>query len=123
MYYNLVLLSGRLTKDPETTYTTTGKIQSKFNLAYNEKWGHDEKAYFFHIYAYGRTAEFITKYFHKGDKIFLEGKLVQDIWGEGEEKKEFIKVVAFKASFVDSKKQEEKATQETESQPEDNIPF
>ena len=123
MYYNLVLLSGRLTKDPEITYTSTGKTQCTFNLAYNEKWGDNEKTYFFHIYAYGRTAEFITNYFSKGNNIFLEGKLVQDVWEEGEKRKEFVKVIAFKASFVDNKKQKEKTTQETDSQPEDNIPF
>ena len=56
---NLVVLNGRLTRDPELKFGQSGKAYSRFSIAV----------------AFGKTAEFIGEYFRKGRKILLNGRL------------------------------------------------
>lgn len=69
---NKVILVGRLTADPEIKTTTTGISVTTFSLALNKG---DGKAEFFTVVAWRNTAEFICKYFHKGDGICIDGHL------------------------------------------------
>lgn len=73
---NKVIEIGRMTKDPEPYYTQGEEpvCISKFSLAVN-RGSNNDKADFFNCVAFGKTAEFINKYFKKGMKIALEGHL------------------------------------------------
>lgn len=75
---NHVQLIGRLTKDPELTrkQREDGKetVYTKFSIAVNRR-GKDAGAEFFNITYFGVTAEFIVKYFKKGDPIPVSGHL------------------------------------------------
>ena len=81
---NHVLLIGRLTRDAELKYTTTGYPISSFSLALNrrrkegEQWV--EEAHFFDINLFGKTAEALKQYLTKGKQIAVEGELRQDRW-------------------------------------------
>ena len=75
--FNKVELCGRLTADIELKQSTTGRSIIQFSLAVNRPKAKDseQKADFFQCVAWDKTAEFISKYFHKGDSIFICGSL------------------------------------------------
>lgn len=79
---NRVILTGRLTADPEVRYTTGEKSTAiaTFTLAVNRRFvkrddPNAQTADFIRCQAFGKTAEMISNYFHKGQKADLEGRL------------------------------------------------
>lgn len=72
MATNKVFITGRLTADPELRTTSNGVAVTSFSLALNRG---KEKAEFFNFVAWRATAEFICKYFHKGDGMEVVGHL------------------------------------------------
>ena len=72
---NSVKLSGRLTRDPELKQTQAGVPVASFGLAVDRKFNRDE-ADFIPITAWRKTAEFVAKYFHKGQRVIIsEGRI------------------------------------------------
>ena len=73
---NHVSLHGRLVRDPETNYTSTTTV-SKFTIAVDRKYKKDGEptADFISCVAFGKTAETIEKFFHKGSEIALSGRI------------------------------------------------
>ncbi len=53
---------------------------AEFSLAVNRKVKDREEVSFFDVTAYGRQAETLVKYLHKGDPLLVEGKLRQERW-------------------------------------------
>lgn len=72
---NLVALMGRLTADTEVRYTADGKAVAKLSLAVNRRFSKENETDFFNCIAFGKTAEFIEKYFKKGMKAVITGEL------------------------------------------------
>lgn len=74
---NLTIMAGRLTADPDIKYTQDGKAIAKFSLAVNRRFKKEGEADadFFNYVAFGKTAEFIGQYFHKGMKAVITGEL------------------------------------------------
>lgn len=74
---NVCSLIGRLTKDPSVNYTQGGSTVAKFNLAVDRRFKQEggQTADFISIVAFGKTAEFIGKWFHKGDPISIVGRI------------------------------------------------
>lgn len=74
---NQVLLTGRLVYEPEIKTTSTGKkyISTRLAVGRNDK---NKTTDFFNVKAWDNTAEFIGKYFHKGDPIEITGRLRTD---------------------------------------------
>ena len=72
---NKVILIGRLTKEPAMN-TSSNTTVCKFNIAVDRTYKKDgeQSADFISCVAFGKTAEFIGKYFSKGSKIVLEGE-------------------------------------------------
>ncbi|MBE6345344.1 MAG: single-stranded DNA-binding protein [Spirochaetaceae bacterium] len=81
---NHVVLIGRLTRDAELKYTTSGFAISNFSVAVNrrrkngEQW--IEEASFFEINLYGKSAESLKPYLLKGKQVAIDGELRQDRW-------------------------------------------
>lgn len=75
---NRVILSGRLTREPEIRYSqgTNPMAVAKFTLAVDRKFKKDgeQSADFINCTAFGKTAEVIEKYVTKGTKIIVEGR-------------------------------------------------
>lgn len=90
---NKVILIGRLGRDPETRYTGAGKAVSNFTLATDESYkdnaGVAQKRTEWHkIVVWGPAAEnFVSKYLHKGDLVYVEGKLQTREWTDKESQK------------------------------------
>ena len=77
---NKVQLIGNLGSNPEIINLESGKTLAKFTLATNENFKNSEgekqtDTQWHNIVAWGKTAEIIEKYVHKGKEIALEGKL------------------------------------------------
>lgn len=113
---NIVSISGRLVYEPElkTVGNDKKKLPMRIAVARNDK---NRTADFINAQAWGGTAEFIAKYFHKGDPIELTGKLQTDSY----EKQDGTKVTetyihVTECNFVLNKK-EAQAEPKTEPKP------
>ena len=85
---NTIILKGRLTKDPELKATQSGISICRFCVAVNRRFNKDE-ADFINCVAWRGTAEFISKYFKKGQEICLSGALTVNRWENEEGKSEW----------------------------------
>ena len=75
---NKAILSGRWTKDPDIVYTGEGNAIARGTLAVDRKFAKkdaDVTADFISVVAFGKTAEFIEKYFRKGMKAVVAGHI------------------------------------------------
>lgn len=102
---NRVILTGRLTADPTISYTTDNKAIARFNLAVDRKFKRegDANADFPSCTAFGKTAEFIEKYFSKGMKMELEGRLQTGSYEKDGKKVYTTTVIADEVGFAESK--------------------
>ena len=96
---NAVILMGNLTRDIELKYPREGLIVGNFGIAVNE----GEKAHFFDVTAFNKTAETISKYFHKGSRILIEGKLNYDTWENENGRQSKVSIIVNRFHFVDRK--------------------
>ena len=76
---NRIILAGRLTRDPELRQTQSGASVASFTIAVN-RIGKDAKADFIDCVAWNGTADFVKKYFVKGQQILVEGRLQIREW-------------------------------------------
>lgn len=74
---NSVNLTGRFTRDPEVKYTESGMSIARFTLAVDRRYKQEDgpQADFVSCVAFRKTAEFIEKYFAKGMKMELSGRI------------------------------------------------
>ncbi len=75
--FNTVILSGRLTANPELKTTNGGKSVCNITIAVERKFkqGAEKPTDFIDIVAWGNTAEFVSKYFSSGQMIGVEGAI------------------------------------------------
>jgi single-strand DNA-binding protein len=95
---------GRLTKDPEIKTTNSGNSVVSFNLAVERDYcakGEERKADFITCVAWRNTAEFISRYFHKGNLISVQGSLQSRSYEDQNGQKRYVtEVNVEKASFT-----------------------
>ena len=74
---NKVILIGRFVRDPEVRYTSNDRCCANFSIAVDRKYKQEgqQDADFPRVIAWGKTAEFIEKYFRQGMKIVIEGRI------------------------------------------------
>ena len=75
---NVVALMGRLVADPELRHTPNGVATCTFRIAVDRSFvraGEERKADFIDIVVWRQTAEFVCKYFHKGNLIAVDGSI------------------------------------------------
>ena len=77
---NKVVFQGRFTADPELKQTQSGVSYCKFTTAWSEKYKEVETQCFLECSSWRQNAEFISKYFKKGDQVIVEGRLVTNKW-------------------------------------------
>ena len=97
---NIVILMGRLTRDPELKYTSNGKAYTTFTLAVQKT---KDEAEFIDCVAWEKTAETIAEYFRKGNRILTQGRLSVNSYDQNGEKRKFTRVLANTFEFIDSK--------------------
>lgn len=85
--YNLVVLMGHMTRDPEVAYTPKGTAICNFGLAINRYWKDDqgnkkEKVAFIECQAWNNNAEIIGQRVKKGHSLHVSGSIEQDTWDD-----------------------------------------
>ena len=92
---NKVMLLGYLGKDPEVRFTQGGKAVANFSLATDESYKNSDgekikKTEWHNLVIWGPSVEnFVQKYLHKGDLIYVEGKLQTRSWEDKEGNKKY----------------------------------
>ena len=113
--FNKVILGGRLTADPELKTTANGIVVTSFSIAVNRRPAKStdgqasQQSDFFNCTAWRSTAEFISRYFRKGQNIGLNGSIQTRTYQDkdtGKNRTAF-EVVINNAYFVENKKAEE----------------
>lgn len=95
---NHVVLIGRLTRDAELKYISTGTAVAKASIAVNKRkkvndqWV-DEPNYF-DVVIWGKTAENLNQYLQKGKEISVQGELHQNRWSHDGQNRSKIEIVA-----------------------------
>ena len=85
---NRVLLTGRLTRDPEVRTTAGGKAVASFAVATHEYvGGGKEKSEFHNVVAWDRLAETCGRYLGKGQQVAIEGRLQTRSWDDDQGKR------------------------------------
>ncbi len=104
---NNVTLMGRLIADPELRTTPGGVSVTPFAIAVDRKYtpsGQERQTDFIDCVAWRGTADFITRYFRKGDMIAVEGEIQTRTWEDTNgNKRKAVEVIVSNASFCGSK--------------------
>ena len=108
---NKVILAGRLTAEPELKQTQSGISVLSFSIAVNRRYvkSNDgqqaqQQTDFINLVAWRQTAEFISRFFHKGSSICVTGSIQVRPWQDQQGQKRYTtEVVVDEAMFVDSK--------------------
>lgn len=108
--FNKVILVGRLTRDPELRYISSGTAVCEISLAIGRKWkGADgqmrDETTFVDVVIWGRQGENVNQYMKKGSQLLVEGRLNQERWEDKTtgQKRSKINVVADRTQFLDSR--------------------
>ena len=109
---NRVMLTGRLTRDPELRTVSNGKTVTTFSIATNEYRGGQEKAEFHTVVTWDRLAEIAAQYLGKGQLVAIEGRLQTRQW-EDERKLRHWKteIVANQVEMLSGRKRKDHAAE------------
>jgi single-strand DNA-binding protein len=138
---NRVLITGRLTRDPEMRKLATGKTVTQFSVATNDYRGGAEKAEYHSVVTWDRLAEICGQYLGKGQMVNIEGRLQTRQW-EDENKLRHWKteIVANAVEMLSGRRKKDYAAEsaaealaaqaealgiaaaDTESDPDDDVP-
>ena len=112
MAFNKVILIGNITKDLELKQTPNGVSVCSFDIAVNRKLSKDEVD-FISIVAWRQQAEFVTKYFKKGQAILVCGQIQTRSYTDSQNnKRTAVEVVADEVTFAGGKESSTEAKSE-----------
>jgi single-strand DNA-binding protein len=123
---NKVILIGNVTRDPELSYLPSQTAVVNFGLAMNRKWKTTtgeakEEVCFVDCQAFAKGAETLNKYVHKGDPLYIDGRLKFEQWEKEGQKHSRLRIIIESFQFLSTKpKTAEAAPEESEK---NDIPF
>lgn len=117
---NSVILMGRLTKSPELKKTPSDISVCSFTIAVERRFD-KEKTDFINVVTWRQTAEFVAKYFTKGQMIAVMGEIQNREYEKDGQKRTITEVVASQVSFCGDKA--ESKTEKTENIEFEELPF
>lgn len=105
---NKVILGGRVASEPEQKQTPSGVSVVTYSMAVGRRFtpeGRERETDFFRVTAWQSTADFIARYFHKGDAICITGRIQNRSWTDQSGQKHYItEIIAEEANFVENKR-------------------
>lgn len=118
---NVVAIIGRMVKDPELKTTNSGKSVCSFRIAndsgYKDASG-QRQTNWLDVTAWGKTAEFVCKYFPKGALIAIDGRLqTRQYQDKNGQNRTAVEIVTQNASFCSSKESTSPAQQNAAQRP------
>ncbi|MBC7221016.1 single-stranded DNA-binding protein [Candidatus Bipolaricaulota bacterium] len=134
---NRVLLTGRLTADPDLRYTQSGQALARFTVAVNRVWqnpktgAQEKEENFIPIVVWGKQGENCAQYLRKGRLVAVDGRLrVRSFTTQNGDRRRISEVVAQSVHFLGSRPESaempappEVPEEEVEAPPEEEVPF
>ena len=127
---NKVMIIGQLGRDPEMRYTPSGRPVTSFSVTTTRSWTSSdgdrrEETEWFNVVAWGNLAEICKQYLHKGQPVYVEGRLQTRGWEDQEGKKHFrTELVANEVIILGERRVESSEEGLAEEMPsEDEFPF
>ncbi len=106
---NVIVIMGRLVADPELRTTPQGTSVTSFRVAVDRNFarqGQERQTDFFDVVAWRGTAEFVSKYFHKGSMIAVEGSMqMRNYQDKNGVNRTAYEIIANNVSFTGSKQE------------------
>mgnify|MGYP001362492597 CR=1 FL=1 len=122
MSLNRVILTGRLTRDPEFKASQSGVGVAKLSMAVDSFYKGEKKTSFVDLTAFGKNAELLRDYFKKGYPIGIDGALHQENWEKDGEKRTKIVVYIDRIEFMGGKKEDSENNEIPGKKPTKNKP-
>lgn len=116
---NLVIMSGRLTRDPEVRTSESGKAYARYSIAV-DRMGKDSGTDFFNCISFGGQAEFVQNYLKKGTKIIIQGSIQQSQYTDKDnQKRTTTTILVDRIEFAESRRSQGQQPQQEgqQSQP------
>ena len=116
---NSVCLVGRLAREAELKFTSSGTAILKFSIAVNrsvkkgDKW--EDEASFFDCTMFSKMAESVNKYLEKGKQVSIIGELVQNRWEKDGKQNSKVVIIVNKLQLLGSKDEQKQSYQEPEA--------
>ena len=107
--FNKAILIGRLGRDPEVRYTTSGTAVADFSVATNEVWTdqsgeRQERTEWHRIVVWRRLAEICEKYLRKGSLVMIEGRIQTREWEDRDgNRRRTTEIIALGMKMLDSR--------------------
>ena len=117
---NKVIIKGRLTATPELKTTSTDIYVTDFSVAVNRRFN-KEQTDFINCQAWRQTAEFISKYFEKGQELLVVGELHIEKWDKDGETRYSTRVVVDEVDFCGNKSENKTHTTDDDVNIEDFV--
>ncbi len=109
---NRVLLTGRLTRDPEMRVVSNGKNVTQFSIATNEYRGGQEKAEFHNVVTWDRLAQICSQYLGKGQLVAIEGRIHTRQWEDDRKVRHWkTEIVASQVEMLSGRKKRDYAAE------------
>jgi single-strand DNA-binding protein len=108
---NKVMIIGHLGRDPEMRYTPSGRPVASFSVAVSRNWKSSNgerrsETEWFKIVAWGRLAEICKEYLHKGQQVYIEGRLQTRQWEDKEgQQRTSVEVVANEMTMLSERRE------------------
>ena len=125
---NKVMVIGHLGKNPEMRYTPSGRPVTTFSMAVSRSWNTADgerrsETEWFNIVSWGNLAEICKQYLHKGQQVYIEGRLQTRRWEDKEGQKHTnVEVVANEMMMLGERKDYNKSSQEAKQEEETSEP-
>jgi len=126
---NKVMIIGHLGRDPEMRYTPSGRPVTTFSVATTRSWtsadgDRHEETEWFNIVAWGSLAEICNQYLHKGQQVYVEGRLQTRRWEDNEGNKHFTtELVAKEMIMLGDRREITNNTTDSSEAIEEDFPF
>jgi single-strand DNA-binding protein len=126
---NKVMIIGHLGRDPEMRYTPSGRPVTTFSVATTRSWtsadgDRHEETEWFNVVAWGSLAEICNQYLHKGQQVYVEGRLQTRRWEDNEGNKHFTtELVAKEMIMLGDRRDIANDTTDSSEGIEENFPF
>jgi single-strand DNA-binding protein len=125
---NKVMIIGQLGRDPEMRYTPSGRPVTSFSVATTRSWTSSEgdrreETEWFNVVAWGNLAEICKQYLHKGQPVYVEGRLQTRGWEDQEGKKHFRTELVANEVIILSERRAEPSEEGQEPLAEDEFSF
>ena len=109
---NQVLLTGRLTRDPEVRKLANGKTVTQFGVATNDYRGGSEHSEYHTVVTWDRLAEICGQYLGKGQLVSITGRIQTRQWEDDEKKRHWkTEIVANTVEMLSGKKKKDYAAE------------